>query len=234
MSYQKDPKLPSAPSKVYMNDGWTDPFDFLGTERPGERFYATYAEASRAAQKLGFKSSAEYVKRCKQDSKLPSMPYRVYAEDWIGWYEFLGTERPGEKYATYAEASQAAQKLGLKTGKEYRKSFQQDPKLWGCPYRVYAEDWIGWYEFLGTERPGEKYGTYSEASGAAQRLGIKSGKEYRKSTTKIRSYLPLLISSMSSIGTVGTTSSIPNVPVKGFILSPRHLRPRSGWESNQG
>ncbi|HAX11138.1 MAG TPA: hypothetical protein DCX68_13975 [Marinobacter hydrocarbonoclasticus] len=176
--YKQDPKLPAAPQQFYAED-WTDWYDFFGAERPGE-IYATYAEASEAAQRLGFKRSTEYNQSYKRDPKLPSNPYQVYAEDWADWYDFFGTERPGEMYATYAEASKAAQRLGLKTNKDYGKGYKQDPKLPAAPQQVYAEDWIDWYDFFGTKRPGEMYATYDEASKAVQHLGFKLSSEYRK------------------------------------------------------
>ncbi|SFE62128.1 Phage-integrase repeat unit [Marinobacter sp. DSM 26671] len=177
--YRQDPSLSSAPYKAYAED-WVDWYDFLGTERPGEK-YATYAEASEAAQRLGFISQSEYAKGYRQDPRLRSAPDKAYAEDWVDWYDFLGTERPGEKfYATYAEASEVAQGLGLTSLSEYLKSYRQDPRLPSAPDRAYAEDWVDWYDFLGTERPGEKYATYAEASEAAQGLGLTSLPEYKK------------------------------------------------------
>src|SRR5690554_8033595 len=114
--------------------------------------YATLAEASEAAQRLGFKRLAGYRKGYQQDPKLPSSPHKFYAEDWEDWYSFLGTERPGEKYVTLAEASEAAQRLGLETYAEYQKGYQQDPKLPARPRQYYAEDWEDWHSFFGTER----------------------------------------------------------------------------------
>ena len=149
--YQQDSRLPSAPDKTYSED-WVDWYDFLGTMRSGEQFYPTYAEASKAAQQLGFKSQAEYKKGYQQDSRLPSVPERTYREDWVDCYDFLGTMRSGEQfYATYAEASKAAQQLGLKYQTEYNKGYQQDSRLPGVPARTYREDWTNWPSFLGQE-----------------------------------------------------------------------------------
>ena len=75
--------------------------------------YASLAEASEAAQRLEFKTQPEYKKGYKQDPKLPANPNQLYAGDWDDWYSFLDTEHPGEKYATVAEASEAAQRLGF-------------------------------------------------------------------------------------------------------------------------
>jgi len=175
--HRQDPKLPSKPEKTYC-EKWVDWYDFLGTERPGEKFYATYAEASEAAQRLSLTSQSEYREEYHQDSKLPSNPYKAYADDWVDWYDFLAK---GRKYATYAEASKAAQRLGFTCINEYLSDYRQDPRLPSTPYQTYVEDWVDWYDFLDTERPGEQfYSTYAEASEAAQRLGFTTQPNYVK------------------------------------------------------
>lgn len=173
-----DPKLPRSPSTFYSED-WVDWYDFLGKVNPANK-YATYGEASEAAQKLGIKSSKEYVSGgYRQDPKLPAAPYRYYVEDWADWYDFLGVARPEERYATYSEASKAAQRQGFQSSTEYWENCHRDPLLPPSPDKRYAEDWIDWYDFLGNDRP-EKYSTYAEAREAAQGLGITKVPEYRQ------------------------------------------------------
>src|SRR5690606_11463457 len=99
-------------------ENWEDWHAFLGTQRN----YTTYAEAAEAAQALGIKKSEEYSKGYRQDPRLPSAPNQAYTEDWVDWHDFLGTARRGEAfYPTYAEASEAAQRLGFTSGLEYRE-----------------------------------------------------------------------------------------------------------------
>lgn len=178
--HKKDPKLPFNPDRDYREE-WVSWFDFLGTSKHfrGE-FYATYAEASEAAQRLGFTSSTQYSRGYRKDHKLPSNPLRIYDKEWAGWNAFLGTE----PYATYAEASEAAQKLGFTSQKQYFEGYREDPKLPRRPSEVYAGSWVDWYDYLGKQQPPERYATYVEASEAAQRLGIASHKEYLKNYKK--------------------------------------------------
>ncbi len=175
-AYRQDPKLPANPNWFYA-EHWESWFDFLATEKPAEK-YATLTEASAAAQSLGCKTQAEYQQAYKQDPKLPSSPYGYYAEHWESWFDFLGTEKPAEKYATLAEASAAVQARDIKTRAEYRQAYRQDPKLPANPNRFYEEDWVSWFDFLATEKPAEKYATLAEASAAAQSLGCKTYYEY--------------------------------------------------------
>ena len=84
------------------------------------------------------------------------------------------------KYLTFEEASEAAQKLGIKgsnLAKEYEKRYKEDPKLPSSPVEKYKKDWISWTVFLGEEIK-EYYETYEEASLAAQKLGIITKEEY--------------------------------------------------------
>ncbi len=71
----------------------------------------------------------------------------------MGWYEFLGNERP-DFYPTYAEAQAAAQALGFKSQLDYAKRYREDPRLPSSPTEVYADaGWMGWYDFRGNENP---------------------------------------------------------------------------------
>ena len=172
--YHKDLRLPSHPEEYYQNKSWINWSEFLGTG-----FYS-YAEASQAAQKLGIKTGVEYGQRYYEDPRLPSIPDRIYKDkDWINWLEFLGKEAKNF-YTTCAQASQAAQKLGIKTQLEYGQRYREDPLLPSNPSSAYQKkDWINWLEFLGKEAK-NFYTTCAQASQAAQKLGIKTQFEYRQ------------------------------------------------------
>ena len=109
--------------------------------------YKTYAEASEAAQRLGFNRQIDYCEGYRQDPMLPSNPNTFYSDEWVGWSAFLGKEG---FYATCAEASDAAQRLGFKTSQEYGEGYKQDRRLPSTPKRIYSEYWSGWADFLAT------------------------------------------------------------------------------------
>ena len=176
--YREDPKLPGNPFTSYVGEivSWVD---FLGNERRSDQFYATFAEASQAAQVLGVKTAKEYSVKYQEDSRLPSDPKSVYAEEWVDWYDFLGTDRPTGFYPTLAEASEAARALGIREQREYYARYQEVSRLPSNPHRTYADEWMGWHDFLSTSRRSDKfYCTCADASEAAQALGIKSTLEY--------------------------------------------------------
>ncbi|WP_303414842.1 integrase repeat-containing protein, partial [Shewanella sp. 5_MG-2023] len=140
--------------------------------------YKTVEEASKAAINLGIKSQVEYIKRYQEDPRLHSVPYSFYRDDWQAfgtWYGFLGKDTP-DYYPTIEAASKAAINLGIKSQAEYKKRYQEDPRLHSNPNSFYRDDWQAfgtWYGFLGNDTP-DYYPTIEAASKAAINLGIKS------------------------------------------------------------
>lgn len=136
--YKADSRLPSSPEGYYWDfPGWGV---FLEISA-----YPTWQEASRAAQLLGCRRSQDYRQKYKADSRLRQTPERVY-DDFPGWVTFLA--RRQDRYATWQEASIAAQRLGIKTQIEYNLNYRKDKKLWSSPSKAYP-DFPKWSVFLG-------------------------------------------------------------------------------------
>ncbi len=152
--YKEDMKLYSAPYAFYSD--WVCWAAFLGTG-----YYPTLAEASAAVQRLGIKTYKEYQGekgregRYKEDTRLPYKPSRIYP-DWAGWAAFLGLDPGPGFYPTLAEASVAAQRLGIKRQAEYMGTreregrYKEDSRLRSNPAPYYP-DWVDWPTFLGTK-----------------------------------------------------------------------------------
>tara|TARA_R110001592_G_scaffold341474_1_gene630557 strand:+ start:29191 stop:33345 length:4155 start_codon:yes stop_codon:yes gene_type:complete len=175
--YQQDSKLPSKPHKFY-EDEWVDWYDFLGNKRP-EGKYPTYEEARTAARALGFKVLSKYKAGYQQDSKLPSSPDSFYGDEWVDWYDYLGPDRLARTYPTYEEARAAARAFGFEGHKEFQAGYQQDSKLPSSPHKIYEDEWVDWYDFLGKRRPDGKYPTYEEARTATRAFGFGVIHEYQ-------------------------------------------------------
>ncbi|WP_110456903.1 VPA1269 family protein [Shewanella algidipiscicola] len=182
--YKEDPRLSSCPD-VYYSEAWQALgrwYGFLGRSIPD--YYVTIQEASIATIKLGIKSRPEYVKRYREDPRLPCAPNSYYSEVWQAfgrWHGFLGNAIP-DYYATIQEASTAAIKLGIRNQPDYIKRYKEDPRLRSNPATYYSDDWQAfdkWKGFLGNTIP-VYYATIQEASTAAIELGIKSRPEYFK------------------------------------------------------
>ena len=176
--YHGDPRLPSKPYNAYKNKGWTNWYDFLGTEIPN--LYSSYYEAKKAVQRLGIKSNLEYKKRYKEDSRLPSQPDLKFNNNgWIDWYNFLGTTAPNI-YSNYDEAQKAVKLLKIKLYTSYRKRYKEDLRLPSQPNRTYLnKGWIDYNNFLGIKEV-TLYPTLEEAKRAVNKLNINSEAEYRK------------------------------------------------------
>ncbi|MGP9799435.1 gamma-mobile-trio integrase GmtZ [Rheinheimera sp. NSM] len=177
--YREDPRLPSNPAATYSTD-WQSWPQFLGQE--AKALYASCAEAQQAAQALGFTTRKEYLKRYREDPCLPGSPATTYSTGWQSWPQFLGRDVK-TLYATYADAQQAAQALAFTSSTEYLQRYREDPRLPSNPNKVYFADWKSWPQFLGLEAKA-LYASYAEAQQAAQALGIttKAGysQRYRK------------------------------------------------------
>ncbi len=168
--YKEDPRLPNNLHTFYSGFPGIAIFLRLGIER----FYPTWQEASRAAIKLRIKTSKDYQKKYRKDSKLPADPSRVYS-DFPGYRVFLGGQKK-DFYKTWQRASKAAVSLGIKTSTEYVKEHVIDPKLPSNPNHVYP-DFPGYRVFLGGQKK-DFYKTWQRASKAAVSLGIKNGEDY--------------------------------------------------------
>jgi hypothetical protein len=173
MERHQDPRLPSAPYKLY-KDEWENWPIFLGTN---DCLYPTLFEASMAVKALGFTSVKEYIIGRHQDSRLPSRPHVFYKDEWERWPVFLG-KKVASFYPTLFEASVAAKALGFTSGKEYTIGRHQDSRLPSEPHKFYKDGWESWPSFLG-KGVFSYYPTLFEASVAAKALGFTSGKEYK-------------------------------------------------------
>ena len=141
----KDSRLPGQPERYEGFPGW---FKFLAKEKRVP--YRTLEEAKRAAKRLKIKSSEDYLKRYKADSRLPSSLRKQYAKQWKGWRDFL---QGRSLYPTIDEASGAARRLKFQTRDNYMKNYKRDPRLPSVPKLAYKEVWNrdgwDWDKFLG-------------------------------------------------------------------------------------
>ncbi|MEM5545988.1 gamma-mobile-trio integrase GmtZ [Pseudoalteromonas fuliginea] len=146
--------------------------------------YKTLLEAKKATKLLGITSIREYSMRYKEDSKLPSQPYKKYSKEWPkenGWTFYLG-KTIKVLCPTFDEAKQLVGLLNIKSRAEYYKRYKESNKLPSQPQSYYFKDWPaknGWHIFLGKSFK-ELYPTLAAAKKATSNLGINSNSEYIK------------------------------------------------------
>ena len=144
--HKGDKRLPASPERRYSDfPGWEE---FLGREK--KNLYPTLNQAKKAVKELGISGTTEYRQRYKEGGRLPAAPNKQYPSEWRGWSDFFGGRR---FYATVAEASKAAKKLGIKDSLEYKERYKEDPCLPSIPSSAYKDFWHkggwSWPKFLG-------------------------------------------------------------------------------------
>lgn len=157
-------------------------------KRINEPFYETWQEASRSAMNLKIMDQKDYVRRYKEDARLPSNPNKLY-KDFPGFYKFLGTNRRSRFYSTWQEASAIVVKAGIKGTVEYEKNCKSiDRKLPTNPRQFY-KDFPSWSEFIG-EGKYKFFSIWQEASEVVKRAELKTSKEYREKRKIVSIKLP--------------------------------------------
>lgn len=172
--YKEDPCLPSHPNKVYVHEWQSWPHIFGKCRLP---LYSTLAQAQVAVQALGIKDQREYVKRHKEDPRLPASLNAYYKDEWRGLDHFLGKEKP-ELYSSLAAFRDAVFNLNISNSVEYRKRHKEDPRLPSCPYDYFGAEWQGWPHIFGRHKPAH-YSSLIEAAEATRALGIRTHAQYR-------------------------------------------------------
>jgi hypothetical protein len=117
---------------------------------------------------------------------IPAAPERVYHEDWKNWADWLGHSRRIGGWRNFKEARKYARSLKLRSHKEWtvltsdrtRANAHKLPDdIPSYPNNVY-EEWIGWWDWLGTSNRRGRWQSYSSARTFARKLELKSEAEF--------------------------------------------------------
>ena len=168
--YYEELGLPAAPESVYKEwIGWPA---FLGKR---QKEFPSYEEAQKKVFEKGIKSQSDYHNYFKELG-LPAAPSQFYKDNWVSWFAFLG--KSPKVQVSYDEAHRIVQQYGIKSAKEYWKSYKQ-LGLPSSPQRDYKDSgWENWQSFFG-KASNSFPATYEEAKKVVQNKGIKSLPEYR-------------------------------------------------------
>lgn len=153
------PDIPADPYKFYRGQ-WTDYRDFLGTHNlaPYQRAFTSFEAArrwARARHLSGYVAWQKLAKTPKRPLDIPSDPYQVYADEWVDWYDWLGTDRNHRRdWRPFRKARQWARSQLLRGERGWFKMArggrtpQDIPR---SPRNVYQREWRGWDDWLGTK-----------------------------------------------------------------------------------
>ncbi len=213
-SGEKPFKIPSNPQKAYLNSGWKNMADWLGSSeaRISKRFgeFITFEEAKNFVQKLGLKSANEWKEYCKgnmpalpaKPEDIPTQPNQKYSRSgWISMNDFLGVGF-SNKWRTFDDARRYIKNLQLKNIEEwklYRKgelpekgilplNIPKDPE-----YRYKNNGYISlahWIGLTDDERKYTEYRSFEEARDFIRSLNLKGQIEWREYCKGNMSHLP--------------------------------------------
>ena len=94
---EKPVDIPNRPMFVYADSGWIGTNDWLGTER----VWRSYQEAREFVQRLGFKTSIEWMAYVRghypnlpgRPNDIPAIPNAIYNDQgWKDWADWLGKD----------------------------------------------------------------------------------------------------------------------------------------------
>jgi hypothetical protein len=185
-SGQRPPDIPAAPHNVY-KDQWRGYGHWLGTNAVAaqRRVYKPFEEARAYVRSLGLKNQAEWEKYRKSKDRppdIPSNPNRQYPDEWVSMGDWLGTGFVHYRYRRwrpYEEAKAFVRSLDLKSEtewREYLRSGQRPDDIPTNPNAVYADQWEGMGEWLGTGRIADRekvFRPFEEARAFVRSLGFK-------------------------------------------------------------
>ena len=215
-SKNKPPDIPYSPNTVYIE--WTNWGDWLGTGNIATslREFRSFEEAKKFVHKLQItKFNPDWIAYCKGQEKdlpilpddIPANPDRTYANEWLGWGDWLGTGRTAthlRNYRNYEEAKEFIRTLGIKSEKGGKKQDYLEltwrnfatgrlekvlgklPKdIPASPAKVYDE-FTNWPDFLGNSgKPkGIEYWNYFEAKRWVVRLELHKRRIMRKDNNR--------------------------------------------------
>jgi hypothetical protein len=196
--------IPIAPEQQYLDKGWIDWGDWLGTGSVSNarRQFRSFHDARAFARSLKLKSGTEWRAFYKREMPMlgqlpvdiPTAPSRTYAkEGWKGMGDWLGTGNVASylrEYRPFSEARAYVRDLKLKSGAEWI-SFRRGkmPELGRLPADIpanpeksYADKgWKGMGDWLGTGNIAPSFReflSFPQARTFARSLNLKNLKQW--------------------------------------------------------
>lgn len=193
--------IPAIPAQQYKGRGWKGVGDWLGTGRIANQQlrFRKFEEGRAYARRLGLTSGThwrQFVASGQLPKDIPKAPHLTYrARGWMGWGDWLGTNRVAVKNRTFRSfeaAKSYVRELGLHSYADWRvfaKSGKLPLDIPTNPNRTYRDFWIGWGDWLGTNEIAptkREFLPFVEARNFARGLGLKSQMEWRNFTKSNR------------------------------------------------
>lgn len=182
--------IPRWPQKTYLNSGWINWGDWLGTNSLANtaKDFLDYEQSKKVMAKMKLSSGTDWrALRAKglKPINIPVNPDIYYLDKgWISWGDWLGTGRVAnskKNHLSYTEAKSIVQKLELKSELEWRAWKKLNSLPDGVPAKpetVYKnKGWVGFADFLGVSQE-SRFLSYEDAKKAIKKFNFKSIKEF--------------------------------------------------------
>ncbi len=155
-----------------------------------DKNWLSYEDAKDWVKQKGIKSETQWRKFKTSNalpSNIPATPEEAYRTNWLGWGDFLGTDRraPVKNMKTFSEARDFVRGLKLKDSRAWRTYIKKED----CPEDIpsnpdkFYEEWISWMNWLGTEETAKRkrnWLPFDQAVEISRSLGLKSETEWRQ------------------------------------------------------
>lgn len=219
--------IPSNPDIVYRNDGWISWSDWIGSKRHIDE-YLSFEEARYFVRSLKLENTEQWqryyqgkIEGLVKPDNIPWNPQKIYAEQWNGIKDWIGTD-----WKEFKEAREFVRNLGLNGQVEWRlycknelDGYEAKPlDIPTDPKRVYeGNGWIDMSDWLGTER--KRKTNHGEVDDTW--LSYEDAKEYVRSL-KLSSY---------DEWKAYIDNRIENLPLRPMDLpkSPQYVYKNDGW-----
>jgi superfamily II DNA or RNA helicase len=88
--------IPSTPHTTYQ-ENWINLADWLGTRRTRSTSFLSFEKAREYAHELNLSNIADWESFCREGKmplNIPNSPEITFNDQWISWYDWLGTDDP--------------------------------------------------------------------------------------------------------------------------------------------
>lgn len=129
-----------------------------GRRQRNRRLVYSWEEARTKARSLGFRSKEEFEEYdCPGAYGLPKKPDEVYALEWEGWGDFLGTMYSYEKGRERARALKCRSEGSWRDARRGGGAWF-DARVPARPDLYYVDEWRSWDDWLGTSSTDDSHG----------------------------------------------------------------------------
>ncbi len=188
---ERPDSIPGKPEKVYLEEGWADYGDWLGTGRKGggrRKDFLPFEKAREYVRQLGLQSTDDWKRWSREERPdfIPGAPGTYYkGEGWMSFGDWLGTK---EDFLPFEAAREYVRQLGLQSQADWsRWSRDERPDfIPSDPSKTYSEEgWVGIGDWLGTGRKSTQeismgHRPFEVAREYVRQLGLQSQADWKR------------------------------------------------------